>query len=423
MPKNKYNLYSNNIFSVIFDFKTNIKEDDIKSIDNPTNVNNQNPQPTNNQNEKETNGVKWSEFIANNKNTQLSELKNNNISQNKFNLNGPLTDTVKYTLDNANARYSEITGQSIDPNRLFDSTWTQQEISFYQSTPQANGTATLIKDYVQLQSGLKKTINLSITCEELKDMKNWKTLTTDDIAKNKQKIEQFLNVDSMHRSKFRRVIRTIAAAVRHEVGGMGGRYLSDAAGKAKQMIEYGIVCWSIINTAIKGYQGKNNIFDILRSTSFLNQNLAPDDNSALYQKSGLKPDGVLDETEFTRFENIEINKYKNDQSGFGDSNFNHELFVMALFDGLICEELEGYTSWVHLSNSDVIPTLPAFVLPKDISKIKSNSADTYLDRFEKDVKGKIITNNARSHADSYVILEPGRPGNIGGINVVFTKNK
>ncbi len=99
--------------------------------------------------------------------------------------------------------------------------------------------------------------------------------------------------------------------------------------------EFGLICWSIINTCAKGGFGcKGNLLTLLKNENYSNYK---NDNTG-------KPWVNLEGNDADETANM-----KKKYAANNNSNQNLEYFVLAFFAGWVNEEISGVTNWDHMS--------------------------------------------------------------------------
>lgn len=306
--------------------------------------------------------TKKAKIIKNN--TNFVTLTGNNsfaFTPNQYNEKGFI-----YTIENANACYAAITGESIvKPFNILSS---KNQETFYKSIAGPDITNIVTYTFDDTNKKLQMLVidkrNISLWSDGPKQAENWSKISP--IFQNPN-----------NKKNFRRIVKLMAAFLAREAGYFGGRYGSN---NALMQLEYSAICWAIINMTKKitpfGSQGE--IIKLLDSNYGLNitdnkvkmlqdnkkklvkGRPGPEDtNDPFFNQN--ETDEAIDARETANIQSI--NKYLSNTQ-------NLELYVMAFFNGLINEEFPNGSNWSHIRVGDNInpgenfPITPFRIHPK-----------------------------------------------------------
>lgn len=331
----------------------------------------------------------------------------------------------EYTLEMAQARYKEITGQEMPiffPESVSESSFkldnysvggptyvnrNKLELTYKLSRKFNNGT--FKKKYGGVTGAYlsNNTITVPLNYEIPKSGLNFDPKKQNLREQIKKKLDGLLNL-SNNKKLFPRILKIMTFILARERGTAPG---PDSSRELMQR-EYGLICWSIVNATLKGrFTCEQNMIKLLQSAH---------SNAT----------GDVDKTNNTADINIPeesaVMKEKYNNGVKGRQNHHLQLYVMAFWDGYINEELKDVTNWDHVSSSKNF-NFVEFHLPKSFQgKDDPDIGQDITVTIEKTVKGKIIketppaitiTNEPEfkisntSHGDTY---------SLDG-NVLFTK--
>jgi hypothetical protein len=287
--------------------------------------------------------AKKAKIIKNN--TNFVRLTGNNsfaFTPNQYNEKG-----FTYTIENANACYASITGESIvQPFNILSS---KNQETFYKSVAGPDITNIVTYTFDDTNKKLQMLVidkrNISLWSDGPKQTENWNKISP--IFQNQN-----------NKKNFRRIVKLMAAFLAREAGYFGGRYGNN---NALMQLEYSAICWAIINmTKKQGFNSEGEIIKLLDSNYGLNifakkEKMKQDDKRKLVK--GRPGPNDTDDPFFNQNETdeaIDVRETANIKSigKYLNNNQNLELYVMAFFNGLINEEFPGGTNWSHIRTDD-----------------------------------------------------------------------
>jgi hypothetical protein len=265
--------------------------------------------------------------------------------------------SYSYTLEQATARYKEITGKESMPYFFTD----KPQPDTYEFNNYAPGT------YYQNDAVPELTFPLVRTFNSNAFKKNFAGVTTKEYTssnpvtvtlnyqiitkgynfsegkqaqriKNKKKLDEILNSGQVgphknNKELFDRLLKIMTFILARERGTAVGQNSSTEL----MQREYGIICWAIANATLRGkFKSNNNMLKLLQSVYSNPKNHVDKDNNT---------NDVTKEPEVSTMKTIY-------NSRVGNTNNNLQLFVMAFWDGYINEEFEGVTNWDHVTSYD-----------------------------------------------------------------------
>ncbi len=217
-----------------------------------------------------------------------------------------------------------------------------------------------------------------------------------ETIKNKIGFSQTTNVGD-----FKRIVKIMAFILARERGTLAVGTNGKSSEELMQR-EYGLICWSIINTCDSGFQGtKGNLLNVLKNVNFVNT------------------DNYVGQNDADKDTDIK-QKYNSNN----DSTQNLEYFVLAFFAGWINEEYQGVTNWSHINGLSVyssfhLPKNPSFVDP-DINDSIEIDLTYYDSKSKSDVSlGKLNVKLTESNSIPQTSLDSTKT--LDG-NVIFTRN-
>jgi len=172
---------------------------------------------------------------------------------------------------------------------------------------------------------------------------------------NKKKLNDLLakgaSEDGRYRSNkelFPRILKIMSFILGRERGSD-----PNVNGSSEELMhrEYGIICWALVNAAIKGrFKCGYNILKLSQDHAYIN----PLINGKYHISDSID---VIDNAETTIMDAIYKERVK---------DLNLQLFVMAFWDGYINEELPNVTNWDHVSSKGASFVFRGFHLPSSL---------------------------------------------------------
>ncbi len=213
-------------------------------------------------------------------------------------------------------------------------------------------------------------------------------------GENKEKIKTRIsfNIEGKGTGKndFARIVKIMSFILMRERGTLAVGVTKNSSEELMQR-EYGLICWSIINTCSTGYKNtEGNLLKLLKLKNYVNtDNLVGQD---------------------TEDNEAEISKKYSAQN---PTTQNIEYFVLAFFAGWVNEEFEGVTNWSHLNG---LTNYQSFHLPKDvITADPDNNENIAIELFiNTDLKPKIKSSDINKNANTRKEIK------IGILNVKLT---
>lgn len=164
----------------------------------------------------------------------------------------------------------------------------------------------------------------------------------DERELNKTKIKQMIGFDqTTFPGDFKRIVKIMSFILARERG-TAPEGLTGNGSEELMHREYGLICWSIINTCASGFQNsKKNLLNVLKNKNYVNM------------------DGFVGEGEENSDKTDQMNnRYQSNNK----TTQNLEYFVLAFFAGWVHEEFQGVTNWSHLNG---LTAYRSFHLPKN----------------------------------------------------------
>ncbi len=159
---------------------------------------------------------------------------------------------------------------------------------------------------------------------------------------NKEKIKQRIGFgQTTFPGDFKRIVKIMSFILARERGTVPEGLTGNGSEELMHR-EYGLICWSIINTCASGFQKSgNNLLNVLKNKNYVNTDEFVGQN-----------DENSDNTDKMN------NKYQSNNK----TTQNLEYFVLAFFAGWVHEEFQGVTNWSHLNG---LTAYRSFHLPKN----------------------------------------------------------
>ncbi len=223
--------------------------------------------------------------------------------------------------------------------------------------------------------------------------KGW-AIKEDERTSNKNKIKDRINFNLENKgtgkNDFARIVKIMSFILMRERGTLNAGMNGKGSEELMQR-EYGLICWSIINTCSTGYKNtEKNLLKLLKLNSYVNM------DNVIGQEGVDKDD--------------KISKMYSDRN---KTTQNIEYFVLAFFAGWVNEEFEGVTNWSHLNG---LSNYQSFHLPKDvITADPDNNQNITIELFiNTDLKQKIKSSDANKNTDTRKEIS------IGNLSVKLT---